>query len=157
MIHYSLNGRPPKAFVEKDLSRIATAVFRLMRRKSSEKTYSVSIQWVSEKHIQELNKHYRRINRPTDVLSFSASESKNDDHFPIVDRGSKEIDLGDLFICGEYAKREALRRSIDFREELNRLIVHGTMHLMGYDHADQESEERMFLLQEDAVEKIKDR
>jgi probable rRNA maturation factor len=79
------------------------------------------------------------MNRPTDVLSFSSEDAGY---------------LGDLAICVPYASREAKRRAIPVTEELVRLLVHGTLHLSGYDHATAKQEEVMFRLQERIVESI---
>ena len=153
MITYHLNGRSPRGFEEKDLSRIAKGVFPFLKRPSKNSTYVVSIQWVSEAEMQNLNRVYRKKNRPTDVLAFCPGESMDGDSFP-RHASEHEKDLGDLFICSSYARKEAKRRSIAFHEEIVRLIAHGTLHLMGYDHATDAEEERMFGFQEQVVDRI---
>ena len=65
-----------------------------------------------------------------------------------------EFELGDIVICPSYATREAKRRAISAREELLRLMIHGVLHLKGYDHATEDEEMVMFRLQEELLERI---
>jgi probable rRNA maturation factor len=65
-----------------------------------------------------------------------------------------DTELGDIIIAPSVAREGAKRRAIGLTEELVRLIVHGTLHLMGYDHADAKTEERMFSIQEGIVERV---
>lgn len=95
--------------------------------------------FVTPQVIQRLNRLYRGINRPTDVLSFATD-------------GTGE--LGDLVISGAIAAREAKRRGIELREELIRLLAHGTLHLLGLDHVTPREKKKMFGLQEKMVHKI---
>jgi probable rRNA maturation factor len=95
--------------------------------------------------MQQYNKRYRGKDRPTDVLSFEASaEMKRDD--PGY--------LGDLLLCVEYAAHEAHRRGISLEEELARLVIHGVLHLVGYDHATVREELVMFGLQEACLDRV---
>jgi rRNA maturation RNase YbeY len=109
-------------------------------------TWDIGVRCVSSRAMQELNRRYRGYRRPTDVLSFQA------DGTPL---GVKEPgELGDLVLCASVAIREARRRMIDPTEEMVRLLVHGTLHLSGYDHVTVREEERMFFLQEGIVERV---
>lgn len=78
-----------------------------------------SINFVSKQEIHELNKTYRDIDSPTDVLSFESDI---------------EGDLGDIFICKEVAAENAKKYNTTLDSEINLLIVHGMLHLCGYDH-----------------------
>ena len=152
MISYACMGKLPKAFPERLLPRIARECSRLCGKRASGKAV-VGLRFTSEAKIADLNRAYRGKKTSTDVLSFSATE-QGEDPFPEPIQKGGERDLGDVVICPAVAAREARRRSIDLTEELVRLVVHGTMHLCGFDHADQKGEERMFGLQEAAVEKV---
>lgn len=106
---------------------------------------TVGIRRLSLKEMQQYNKRYRGKDRPTDVLSFEASaEMKRDD--PGY--------LGDLLLCVEYAAHEAHRRGISLEEELARLVIHGVLHLVGYDHATVREELVMFGLQEACLDRV---
>lgn len=79
---------------------------------------------------QELNKKHRHKDKPTDVLSF-----------PLDEHGLEKYDilpLGDIFICLEVAQKQADEMKIPLNQELARLAVHGLLHLLGYDHPDDE-------------------
>lgn len=79
----------------------------------------VNLRLVNDQEMQELNFKFRRKNRPTDVLSFPMGE---------------EGILGDIAISYETAKRNANRYGVSYQAEMKRLLVHGVLHLLGYDH-----------------------
>ncbi len=79
----------------------------------------VSILLTDDEGIRELNSRFRNINRPTDVLSF-----------PMED----ECLLGDIVVSMETAGRQAREFKVSLEEEIGRLVVHGVLHLLGYDH-----------------------
>lgn len=143
MIRFEILGRRPSSLRVSDLKRIAdnASVFLKFR-----KPQQVSLSFVSETKMRSLNRQYMKKNCPTDVLSFAAAPKKD---FPSV--ASEQV-LGDLFICPSYAATEAKRRSVPVAEELSRLIIHGILHLAGYDHAKPAEEARMFRTQERLVE-----
>lgn len=140
MITYHAPDRP-KIF-SPDLWRVLgrelarTLRYRLPRQ--------VGIEWVDLKRMQQLNAQYRQKNHPTDVLSFTAETSEVDG----------DLYLGDLVICPAYAVEEAKRRGIPAKEEVLRLIVHGTLHLVGYDHVTLKEEAHMFAVQERVISRI---
>jgi probable rRNA maturation factor len=76
--------------------------------------------------MQRLNAHYRGIDRPTDVLAFAMREGEGGDLSPQL--------LGDIVISAETARRQAHARHHSLTEELTHLLIHGTLHLLGYDH-----------------------
>lgn len=115
-------------------------------------TSVVSLTFVSEKRMQEINQAQRGKDRPTDVLSFATAEELR-----VSTPKALPTDLGDIFLCPAYACREAKRRGIDEREELIRLLVHGVLHLQGYDHVSIEEEVEMFGFQERLVERVLER
>lgn len=85
----------------------------------------LSVLLTTDKEIADLNAKYRGKNKPTDVLSFSQNE------------GKAQIEtkhLGDLVISLETCARQAREFGVSFLEELNRLLIHGLLHLLGYDH-----------------------
>ena len=97
----------------------------------------VNIVFVGSRYIQELNKQYREISATTDVLSFNIS-----------------LHTGEIYICPKYVHYSFKRSKFD--EEILRLIIHGTLHILGYDHKrsmNDNPEEEMFKLQEDLVVK----
>lgn len=144
MITLDVMNARPRALAVQDITELAYRLTQALRKKGH---ISVGIRFVSLKEMQTLNRSFRRKDRPTDVLSFSARESE-EDALPVLEKTKKEEYWGDLAICPDYAKEEAKRRGLPLREELLRLIAHGVLHLAGYDHATEEEEFRMFALQE---------
>ncbi|KRL27031.1 metal-dependent hydrolase [Limosilactobacillus frumenti DSM 13145] len=114
----------------------------------------VSVTLVNNPEIKKLNNEYRGVDRATDVLSFAAEE--NGDETPIImdPEMAAELptNLGDLFISvdkvGEQAK--FLGHSVD--RELGFLVVHGFLHLNGYDHEKPADEKKMFSLQAEILD-----
>lgn len=146
MINLDLLGRKaPALLFPADLTRIGRLVPAALRIKSKGEA---SLSFVSEKEMQKLNTAHMGKKRPTDVLSFPAAKDAK-----FREPGAPEY-WGDLVVCIPYASREAKRRGIDPREEVIRLIVHGMLHLRGFDHRDEKEEFRMFSLQERLVEQI---
>lgn len=99
---------------------------------------------VDNDKIQELNKNYRNIDRVTDVISFALED---DDTFNLDNYRV----LGDIYICLERARKQALEYGHSFKRELSFLAVHGLLHLLGYDHMTKEDEEVMFKKQEEVL------
>ena len=80
---------------------------------------SATIAFVSNKRIRELNRQFRGIDKATDVLSFPAHEESN---------------LGDIAVSVETAAMQAKENKLSLEEEISQLILHGLLHLCGYDH-----------------------
>lgn len=101
---------------------------------------NVSIALVGPGRMKKINHRYRKKNRTTDVLSFSNLGVRNN-------RAEKEIfsqedSLGEIVICLKEVKKNALKHQVDFKKELARVLIHGILHLLGYDHEiDDETEE----------------
>jgi len=87
---------------------------------------SIGIAFVSNRQIRELNKRFRGINQATDVLSFPANYEEFEQ--------SAELNLGDLAISVERAASQANENGLEFDDEVAQLILHGLLHLCGYDH-----------------------
>jgi len=103
--------------------------------------WEVSILFCSDAFIQNLNKEYRSIDAPTDVLSFSMGEWYED-------AGQKIYRAGDIVISIPALYRNAEQFHVAPDEELKRLLIHGILHLEGMDHATNDSSEPMLIKQE---------
>ena len=99
----------------------------------------VSLVLASDEYIHALNREYRGIDRPTDVLSFALNEGDE----PVVIDGPEEILLGDIIISMETATRQATEYGHSLERELAYLTVHGILHLLGYDHMVEEEKWEM--------------
>ena len=104
-----------------------------------------SITFVSDEKIWELNKTYRNVDRPTDVISFAFED--NPDEFALSTRV-----LGDIFISIPRMQEQAVFYGHSEKRELSFLTVHGLLHLLGYDHMTKEDEQKMFSLQEEILD-----
>jgi probable rRNA maturation factor len=94
------------------------------------KSVEISVLLISDSGIRKLNRCYRGIDKTTDVLSFPQTES-------IIlgtELQSPDYILGDIVINIHQAKRQAEEYGITFYEEVTRLLIHGLLHLLGYDH-----------------------
>ena len=96
---------------------------------------------VGKNKIQELNKNYRNKDSVTDVISFALEDDKT-----FINTDFRV--LGDIYICLDKAKNQAIEYGHSFLRELSFLSIHGLLHLLGYDHMTQEEENEMFSLQE---------
>ncbi|WP_202080678.1 rRNA maturation RNase YbeY [Caldalkalibacillus salinus] len=108
----------------------------------------VSITLVNLKEIQELNLSYREKDKPTDVLSFPMED--DDDIF--LAEGEPRM-LGDIIISIPRAQEQATEYGHSFERELGFLVVHGFLHLIGYDHESEAEAQEMFSRQEEILEK----
>ena len=101
---------------------------------------SFSVIIVDNEKIHEINKQYRGIDRPTDVISFALEEDENYE--------VKERLLGDIYISIDKVYEQAKEYNHSVKRELFFLVTHGFLHLLGYDHMEKDEEEEMFSLQE---------
>ncbi|MFC5557675.1 rRNA maturation RNase YbeY [Ureibacillus thermophilus] len=108
----------------------------------------VSITFVTNEKIHEINREYRHIDRPTDVISF-ALEEMGEGEIEIV--GDMPRVLGDIIISVERTREQAEEYGHSFERELGFLAVHGFLHLLGYDHMTEEDEKVMFSKQEEIL------
>ncbi|MFO8060335.1 MAG: rRNA maturation RNase YbeY [Bacillota bacterium] len=108
--------------------------------------YIVEVTFVTEDTIRELNMKYRGIDSPTDVLSFSQDPGDDEEEeFPLPPEGDGDH-LGDVVICPA-----ALRPEADELRELAFLACHGTLHLLGWTHCDEQRLRRMNRVTEDIL------
>jgi len=107
-------------FSNRELKRIALKILELVEQSQAE----LSIALVNNKEIRKLNAKYRRKDYPTDVLSFPAANG-----LPI----NVQL-LGDVVISVEKAEEQAKQRGRTVNEETATLLIHGILHLLGYDH-----------------------
>lgn len=110
----------------------------------------VSITLTNNDYIHQLNKQYRQIDRPTDVLSFALNESDE----PDIAGGMAVNVLGDLIISVERAEEQAADYGHSVRREMAFLTVHGMLHLLGYDHMEEAEREEMEAEQRFVMEKL---
>ena len=103
----------------------------------------VSVTFLGREAMRRLNARYKGQDRPTDVIAF-----------PLAAPDGRVV--GDVYVCPWVARREAAAREVPPRQELIRLVVHGTLHVLGWEHPEDESRTRspMWRRQERYVERI---
>jgi probable rRNA maturation factor len=109
-----------------------------------EKAAELTVRIVGEAEMRELNEHYRGIPRATNVLSFAA-QLPAQLQLPL---------LGDVIICAPLLEREALQQNKVSSAHWAHLVVHGTLHLLGFDHIDDAEAQAMELLETRALDKL---
>lgn len=107
----------------------------------------VSIHLISDKKMRRLNNVYRGIAKTTDVLSFATDTSLVAADASLV-KTNKDDELGDIFLCLPQIHRQARQLSVSVKEELTRMLAHGLLHLLGFDHIKPEQARKMFSRQE---------
>ena len=105
----------------------------------------LSITFVGRAAMSELNRRYLGHRGPTDVISFGLGR-----------HGGKGPVVGDIYICPEIARANAKRQGVSSQEELLRLVVHGTLHTLGYDHPEgaTRTESKMWRRQERILARV---
>ena len=132
---------PFKGVTRQKIVKIAAATAHLLDLKNA----SITLIVTDDAYMRKINREYRGLDEPTDVISFS----NRDNPFPDIDADSEEI--GDLYISMEKADRQAREYRVSLDEEMKRLIVHGMLHLVGYDHERSDSDEEIMLQKEDEL------
>jgi probable rRNA maturation factor len=136
-----------------DVQSLVAVVTATLRQHPEDLNDEVEVALVvtSDEAVQALNRDYRGIDSPTDVLSFSAQEAapaEPDLAFPAELAAELDRQLGDIVIAYPYASGQAQHFGNSVAAELRLLAIHGTLHLLGYDHATPEEEEAMWAEQE---------
>lgn len=112
----------------------------------------VDVTIVDDEEIHELNRQYRGMDKPTDVLSFALDEGEEDE--PELIGGPEEHLYGDIIISAETALRQAEEYGHGLEREMTYLAVHGMFHLLGYDHMTEEDKAEMRAKEEEALRAI---
>ncbi len=136
--HRSLN--------KEGILKIAGRILSLLEQTKAE----LSIMFVGDRRMKQLNTQYRNIRKTTDVLSFESS-------IPFTPDDADNV-LGDIVISVPKAEAQAKEYGSGFYDEITRLLIHGTLHLLGYDHEQTEYKARKMRKKEeeliDAVKKV---
>jgi probable rRNA maturation factor len=126
-------------------SDLRWAVEKVLRRE--ERPGEVTVVVTDEQGIRELNRDFLGRDKVTDVLAFATQE----DGGPFVPAPEAGKYLGDVIVCYPRAVQQALEQDHSVHEELALLVVHGVLHLLGYDHASEEEQAAMWALQDEIL------
>ena len=146
MIELDFINQGPKSCddYESLFNDLATKVFNHLHLKDE---YLVDVNIVDNKFIHQINKDYRGVDRPTDVISFAFLDDESEQTLV----GQKQISLGTILISFEKAEEQAKDYGHSLKREFSFLFVHGLLHLLGYDHMTKEDEKEMFALQDEIL------
>lgn len=137
---------------ENDMAQVEELINFAASKEGVEPGSEVSITFVTNDRIQEINREYRDKDRPTDVISF-AMEELGEGEIELVGADMPRV-LGDIIISAAKAKEQAEEYGHSFIRELGFLAVHGFLHLLGYDHENAEDEKKMFSRQKDILDEF---
>lgn len=132
---------------EKERADIETLINYTYDYLKNDKDAEVSISFVSEEEIQAINRDYRDKDEVTDVISFALLDDDSD-----VDIIGMPVTLGDIIINTNRAEEQAKEYNHSYKRELMFLSLHGFLHLLGYDHMNEEDEKEMFGLQKEILD-----
>lgn len=122
-----------------------TALEYLQQQKTGEgvgfdKPIVINLSLSNNDEVQRLNAEFRGKDKPTNVLSFA---NIDDDNFEIMLAECEEVELGDIIVALETLEDEAGQKKISLNDHFSHLLVHGILHLFGYDHQDDDEAEEM--------------
>ena len=110
----------------------------------------VSLTVTSNDEIQRLNSEWRGIDRPTDVISLECDRPDDPDLFE-----GEPAEIGDIVLAPDFIRGNALRLGVAYEDELRLLIVHGMLHLLGYDHIEEDEAREMEEIEDRLVAEVK--
>ncbi len=121
---------------------------KTFKKLNIKKDYEVDVNLIDNERIHEINREYRHVDRPTDVISFAFLDHVDGE---VTIKGDIPTLLGEIFISVDKAKEQANAYGHSLLREMSFLFVHGLLHLLGYDHMTKEEETIMFSLQEEIL------
>lgn len=154
------NNDQDKMVVEDGLIELLNRLLQVAAEMEGISEGEVDLTFVDDEAIHELNRDYRSVDRPTDVLSFAMNESLDEEMDIVYElEEGEELDeltdvLGDIIISVERAKVQSEEYGHSLERELGFLFVHGFLHLLGYDHQDTASEQVMMGKQEAVLAQV---
>jgi probable rRNA maturation factor len=135
-----------------DGGSVKKIVRQVLKAEGVTSPYEVSLVITDSETVRQLNRDYRGVNEPTDVLAFSMLPQKGDDSsFPLPPDGVMR--LGEVIISYPQAVAQAKGQGHPPERELALLVIHGILHLLGYDHEEPEEESKMREREKELLEK----
>lgn len=129
--------RVPQKFLNIWIHKVYKELIRLNEMKEKKE---LTVVFVSKGQIRKLNSQYRNKNKPTDILSFESMDPES---------------LGELVICPQIIKKQSKEHGLTLQEEMSYMVLHGILHLLGYDHeVDEKQARQMFALQDSIFKKL---
>ena len=117
-----------------NLSRLKNIINLIFHNENIRQDKQLNIVITNNKYLKELNSKFKNLDRPTDVLSFPFDNKFLPENLSI---------LGDVYISLEKAKEQAVQYKVSLQNEIERLMIHGILHLIGYTHNDKDKDKEM--------------
>ena len=132
------------------MEAVEKACLETLKYEEFDEDCEISLSFVTNEEIHQINRQFRNVDAPTDVLSFPQLTFEEGEEADINENG--EIVLGDIIISVERAKEQAEEYGHGLKREIAFLTVHSMLHLLGYDHMEKDEEEDMFRRQKEILE-----
>ncbi len=129
---------PNYEMIVQDLKKVADATLSHLNAATGDLTLA----FTDDKSVQKLNREFAGVNHPTDVLSFSNGDT---------DTETGKIYYGDVVLSVPIAERQATEAGHSLRDELTLLIIHGVLHLLGFEHSEEEDQQKMWAIQDEVL------
>ncbi len=138
-----LDAQVPDDFVDRvDMEMLNAVITRALDNEGWAAAVEISLVITDDEAIQDLNRRFRGIDQPTDVLSFPLLENSAESNIFVLPP-ENVVHLGDIVISLPRTEEQAREYGHSFERELAYLAVHGTLHLLGYDHETEDERNRM--------------
>lgn len=148
-IYFEEGHAVPEELLQKMTEAAEYAVESENMHNLDKKRCEISVTFVDLDEIHELNKQYRGVDKPTDVLSFPQFDDLEEEIPEVC-----EICLGDVVICEQKAREQAEEFGHSFERELVYLFTHSVLHLLGYDHMEDNEKKAMREREEEIMKQI---
>ena len=132
------------------MEAVEKACLETLKYEEFDEDCEISLSFVTNEEIHQINRQFRNVDAPTDVLSFPQLTFEEGEEANVNENG--EIVLGDIIISVERAKEQAEEYGHGLKREIAFLTVHSMLHLLGYDHMEKDEEEDMFRRQKEILE-----
>ena len=144
-VSLSFKGEPPGCMPSEQIEAFVLEILNELQCKN----WDISVLVCGDEFMRDLNKRYRNIDAPTDVLSFEQGAAYIDED------GNERINGGDIVISVDSLRFNAEEFGVGLNEELKRLLIHGILHLNGMDHSENSPKQEMLVFQERLVDQYK--
>ncbi|WP_025641481.1 rRNA maturation RNase YbeY [Schnuerera ultunensis] len=142
-----IDDRQDKVKLDKDIfEAVENAIKETLLLEGKSLNYEISLTFVDNEEIRKLNREYRKVDRETDVLSFPMEQDES--QFPVPM-------LGDIVISAEKTLEQSIEYGHSFVREISYLTVHSMLHLLGYDHMNENEKLTMRNKEKEVMEKLK--
>ena len=151
MVQFITENETEEIITDEQIDELNAVCCEIMKNEDCNFDAEISFTFTDNEGIREINRDYRDIDRPTDVLSFPMLEFCDDEEDAEFETKDGFVMLGDIVISIERAREQAEEFGHSLRRELAFLTAHSMLHLLGYDHVDDPVGEKMMNEKQDAA------